>query len=158
MSHARRCVMVLLLSGIAFAQTSASKPAAKTAKGGGADLQATIEKVEKAGWDAFQKHDDKTLMALSAPGYTAVIADQKPPRDAQAAAQVSHQIIVHKYSFSDFKVTPLAPDVALATYISSGSATFGNGKPQDFKLAVTEVWVKHGGQWKSLRYHESEIH
>ena len=43
-------------------------------------------------------------------------------------------------------------------YISSGSATFGNGQPQDFKLAVTDVWVKRAGKWLSLRYHESDIH
>ncbi len=154
-----RCALLLLLAAtVAIAQTSAPKPAAKSDKPGGASLQATIEKVEKDAWEAFKNHDDNTLIALSAPEYTAVIADQKPPRDAAAAAAVSHQIIVHKYSFSDFKVTQLGPNAALATYISSGSASFGNGQPQDFKLAVTDVWVKRGGQWKAVRYHESEIH
>lgn len=148
--------LLLALTASLLAQTSASKPAKKAAAGP-SSLQATIEKLEKEGWEAFKNQDDKSLLALSAPGYTAVIADQKPPRDAQAAAAVSHQIKVHKYSFSEFKVTPLGPDAALATYISTGSATFADGKPQDFTLAVSEVWVKRGGQWQSVRYHESEI-
>ena len=146
--------MVLLAVMAAMAQSSA-KPA-KTASAGSA-LQPAIEKLEKAEWDAWMKQDDKALVAVCAPGYSAVIADQQPPRDAAAAAQMSHQLVVHKYNFSDMKVTPLGADAALATYIATGSLSAGGGKPSDFKLAVSEVWVKSGGQWKSLRYHESAI-
>jgi hypothetical protein len=32
-----------------------------------------------------------------------------------------------------------------------------DGQKMDVTLAVTEVWVKRGGDWKSLRYHESAI-
>jgi len=145
-------VLVLLV-----ALTITNAPAQKSAAKSGSSLQTTIEKLEKDGWEAFKKQDDKAYIALCAPDYTAVIADNKPPRDAQAAAAVSHDIKVHTYSFSDFKVTPLGPEAAVATYISTVNATFGQGQPQDFKLAVTDLWVKHAGQWKALRYHESEL-
>ncbi len=146
---------LVLLSALAAMAQSNAKPA-KTAAAG-SSLQATIEKMEKAGWDAWQKQDDNAMVAMSAPGYSAVLADQKPPRDATAAAQMSHQLVVKKYSFSDMKVTPLGPDAALATYTATGSLSAGSGKPSDFKLAVTDVWIQRGGQWKSLRYHESAL-
>ena len=157
MQLVRSASVLVLLATLATSGALAQKSAAKSPARSASSLQATIEKLERAGWDAFKKQDDKAYIALCAPGYTAVIADNKPPRDAQAAAAVSHQIVVHQYSFSDFKVTPLGPDAALATYVSTVNATFGNGQPQDFKLAVTDVWVKRGGQWKAVRYHESEL-
>src|SRR5512140_1923961 len=151
MSLTRFAVVVLLvvtLADLGLAQGSSSKPAKKAAASGASSLQATIEKLEKDGWEAFKNQDDKAYIALCAPDYTAVIADNKPPRDAKAAAGVSHQIVVHKYELSDFKVTSLGPDAALATYTSAVNATFGTGQPQSFTLAVTDVWVKRGGQWK----------
>ncbi len=152
----RSASAMVLLAALAAAAMAQSKPKpAKTAPAG-SSLQATIEKLEKAEWDTWVKQDEKALVAMCAPGYSAALADQKPPRDATATAQMSHQLVVTKYSFSDMKETSLGPDAALATYSVTGTLNLG-GKTQDFKLAVTEIWVKRGGQWKSLRYHESEI-
>jgi ketosteroid isomerase-like protein len=159
MSLIRSAAVVLLvvtLANLGFAQGSSSKPVKKS--GSASSLQTTIEKLEKDGWEAFKNQDDKAYIALCTPDYTAVIADNKPPRDATAAAQVSHQIALHKYELSDFKVVSLGSDAALATYMAAVNATFGTGQPpQDIKLAVTDVWVKRGGHWLAIRYHESEI-
>ena len=44
----------------------------------------------------------------------------------------------------------------MLTYAASGTFNI-SGQAQVQKVSVTDVWVKRGGQWKSLRYHETEV-
>lgn len=156
MSILRTAVLMLLAATVAFAQTSASKTAPKSDKSGGASLQATLEKLERAGWEAFKTRDQNAFRQLCAPEYTAVEADQGPPRDLPAALASMKDFDLHSYALSELKATALGPDAALLTYVATINLTM-EGKPQDVKLAVTSVYVKRGGQWKDLRYHESAI-
>jgi len=153
------CLIALLAAVCAptmVAQQSASKSEAKPAKAQGAGLQATLEKLEKQGWEAFKNKDAKAYSALCAPEYTAIFADGKPPHDLNSALDAMKQITMNSYNLSDLKATALGPKTALVTYTATTNLT-SEGKTQDYQLAVTDVLVKHGGQWKSLRYHESEI-
>lgn len=155
MSTARFAVVVLLTATLSFAQTS--KHAGKSTKSA-ESLQATIEKLEQNAWQAFQDKDEKAFAALCAPDYSAVNADQQPPHDLPGTiAEMKNDVTIHSFKLSDFQVTPLGPDSTLVTYIADTSLTFTNGQAQDVKLAVTDVWIKRRGQWKALRYHESQI-
>ena len=136
--------LVLLFAGIAAAQTPAAKPA---------DSNATLSKLETQGWELF-KNKDKKWGSLCAPEYTGVFADGSVNNLSQALQAMSSFTINH-YSLSDIKVVPLGPNAAVVNYTAAVNITSSGGKPQDEKLAVTSVWVKRGGQWKNIRYHES---
>ncbi len=155
MSIARCAVLVLLAATMISAQSSAAKPAKKPA--GGSDLQAILEKLEKQGWDAYKTHDTAAFRQLCVPEYTSVEADQGPVRDLQATLDAMKNFEVDSYSFNEVKATPLGPEAALLTYTAKVNLKV-EGKPQDITLGVTDVYVKRGGQWKALRYHESQIH
>ena len=136
--------LVLLFAGIAAAQTPAAKPA---------DSNVALSKLEKQGWELF-KNKDKKWGSLCAPEYTGVFADGSVNNLAQALQAMSSFTINH-YSLSDMKVVSLGPNAAVVNYTAAVNITNSGGKPQDEKLAVTSVWVKRGGQWKNIRYHEN---
>jgi hypothetical protein len=62
---------------------------------------------------------------------------------------------LNSYTLSNIKITPLSPASALATYRVKVDGAL-NGQPFNTNLDVTQVFVKRGGDWKELRYHESE--
>ncbi len=156
MSLARCAVIVLLTATFSFAQTS--KHGANSGKASAADLQATVEKLENDAWQAFKNKDEKAFADLCAPEYTAVNADQQPPHDLPGTiAEMKNDVTINSFSLSDFHVTPLGPDATLVTYTADTNLTFTNGKAQDVKLAVTDVWIKRRGHWKAFRYHESQF-
>ena len=148
-------ILLLAITTSLLAQSSAAKPSKKAS--GTSSLQATLEKLENEGWEAFKNRDHKTYTALSTSDYTAVAADGKPAHDLNGILDVADHVKINSYKLNDMKVTPLGPDAALATYTADVNLAFGNEKPQDMKLNVTDVYVKRGGEWKAIRYHESEI-
>ena len=138
--------LVLVFFGIAAAQAPASKSA---------DLHATIAKLETQGWELF-KNKDKKWGSLCAPEYTGVFADGSINNLSQAL-QAMTTLTINHYTLGEMKVVPLGPDAAVVNYTAAVNLTAGGGKAQDEKLAVTSVWVKRGGQWKGIRYHESPM-
>jgi len=147
--------MIVLLATLAASALMAQTPASKPEKTG--DLQALLEEREKAGWEAYKNKDAKAFTQLATSDYTAVIADGKPPRDLQGTLEAMNAVTIHHYACSDFKLTILGPNAAVLSYNASVKVTLGGDQAQDVKLAVTDVWVRRGGQWKAVRYHESEF-
>jgi ketosteroid isomerase-like protein len=143
------CAM-LLLSLSVLAQAPKKDAAAKGAAGGG--LEAKVRK----GWEDFKAGNKDAYAAAMADDSTAVWADMKPPRDKAAQVRDMSSIKLDSYTLSNIKVTPLGPDAALATYTAKVSFT-ADGKKMTPNMAVTEVWAKRGGEWKCVRYQESEI-
>ena len=54
---------------------SAGQSLKKGAAAGDANLQAALEKLERAGWEAYKKKDKKAFAALVTDDYTAGLAD-----------------------------------------------------------------------------------
>jgi ketosteroid isomerase-like protein len=162
MGLGRWSAMLVLLGSVAAcvwlqAQTSGS-PAKKTAKSANADsgLQATLEKLERAGWEAFKNKDKKAYQALVNDDYTAGFEDGQGEHDLKGALDSMGQVTVNSYTLSDFKLRSMSPDAAMLTYNAQVNLTMGGGKPEDMKLYVSDVWVKRAGQWKSLHYQETQ--
>ena len=154
MKLAPSAALLVLLAALATSSALAQKPAAKPAAKSGSSLQATLEKLEKDGWDAFKNKDKKAYSALCTPDYTAVFADGSV-HDLNGALESMKDLTLNRYTLSDLKLTSLGAEAAVLTYRAAINLTVGQQKPQDMNLAVTDVWVKRGGQWKAIRYHES---
>ncbi len=145
---------MLVMASSLLAQAEKQPAASPTALA--PSLQAALEQKEKAGWEAFKNKDKKAFADLVTSDYTAVLADGKGEHSRQATLDAMADITITDYSLSNFRLTSLGPNSAMLSYAAAAKYSI-NGQNQDGKLAVTDVWVKRGGQWKSLRYHETEV-
>jgi Domain of unknown function (DUF4440) len=153
------CAVALALSlAISLAAQQSKSPAPKSAGASAASHSAAkdLESTIRQAWAAFKDKKKDAYVAGMAEGATEVWTDGKGAHDKAAVLKEMDNISLKSYSLADFKVTPIGPDAALITYRAKVE---GTNSGQDFKsdMDVTEVRVKRGGQWKELRYHESEI-
>ena len=137
------------------AQAQSAAPAGKAGSRDSA-LQAMLERREKQGWEAFKNKDRDGFSAIATDDYTAVIADGNGERDLNGTLDSMKEITINSYTLSDFKLTSMGANAALLRYKASASYTIGT-QPISGKLAVSDIWVKRGSQWKSLRYQETEM-
>ncbi len=147
---------MLVVAMAAATWVSAQNSPKGKAASAGTGLQATLEKLERAGWDAYKNKDKKAFADLLTDDYTAGLADGKGGRDKQSTVNSVDEITLHRYSLSNFKLTKVSGDAALLTYDAEMNLSIGKGKPEDAKIYVGDLWVKRGGQWKSLHYQETE--
>jgi hypothetical protein len=151
------CVTVLTLSlALSLRAQSPSMQASKKPGASSASAAKIIESKIRQLWQDFKEKNKNTYAAGLTDDNTAVWADGKGIRDKATAVKDLDNFALDSYSLSDFKITPLGTDAAMATY---GAKVVGaaDGQKLNLNLAVTEVWVKRGGHWRELRYHESEI-
>jgi len=134
-----------------LAQAPKKNPAPKAAAGGSG-----VEAKIRQGWQDFKDQKKDAWGAALADDVTQVWADMKPPRDKATSIKDVSSLKLDSYTLSPIKVTQLGPDAAMATYTAKVSFT-ADGKKMTPNMAVTEIWVKRGGEWKNLRYQESEI-
>src|SRR3954470_8820944 len=135
------CALVLL-SCFAAAQ---GKSAAAKVKTAAAPNQATIEKA----WADFEKKDGAAVSGILADDAVEIWADGKGPHDKKSTLDGMQSMNMEKYALSDFKFTSLGEKAELADY--RANVKF-KGAAQEYKLVVSEVWQKRGGDWKLVHY------
>lgn len=146
----KAAVAIVLVTCLAFsAMAQAPKSSAKSDS---STLEAAIHKA----WDSFKNQNKDAYAALLTEDTTQVWADNKPPRNKATAVKDMSSLKLDSYALSHMKITMLGPDAALATYQAKVSF-MADGKKVSPTLAVSDVWVKRGGEWKDLSYQESEI-
>jgi len=145
------CATVAVLAQAQSAPASAGKADSRDSA-----LQTMLERREKQGWEAFKNKDGNGFTAIATDDYTAVIADGNGERDLKGTLDSMKEITINSYTLSDFKLTLMGSNAALLRYKASANYTIGT-QPISGKLAVSDIWVKRGSQWKSLRYQETEM-
>jgi hypothetical protein len=144
----KRLICVLaMLSCFAMGQ---GKSAAAKGKSIAAPNQATIEKA----WADFEKKDGAAVSSILADDAIEIWADGKGPHDKKSTLDGMKSMNMEKYSLSDFKFRPLGDKAALADY--RANVKF-KGDAKEYKLLVSEVWQKRGGEWKLAHYQETEV-
>jgi hypothetical protein len=142
--------IVLLFSLPILAQAPKQHAPAKAPGTAGVEAQIRQE------WQDFKAKNKTGFEAALADDTTQIWADNKPARDKATALKDMDAFTIDTFTLANVKVTPLGAAAALATYQVQGAGAM-DGQTRDVTLAVTEVWGKRGGDWKSLRYHESAI-
>jgi len=141
---------------IASVAQSQSVPSAGKPGTDNPGLQVTLERLETQIWETFKNNDKKGFSALETDDYTAVYADGKGERDLQGAVDSMKDLTILSYSLGNFKLTPICPNVVLLRYKATASYRVG-AQAFSGKLAVSDIWIKRAGQWKSFHYHETEM-
>ena len=139
--------IVLTLTLIAHSQQ-----APKQASGVASSLEAKIRQA----WQNWKDKKKDAFAAILTDDVVEVEADGKGHRGKQATLADLQSMNMQKFALSDFKFTSLGDTAALATYKAVVDLT-SQGKPMHFTLAVAEVWVKRGNDWKLLHYQETEM-
>jgi len=143
----RLICLLAVFSCFAAAQGKSTTAKGKTAVG---PNQATIEKA----WVDFEKKDAAAVGSILADEAIEIWADGKGPHDKKSTLEGMRAMNIEKYALSDFKFKPLGDKATLADY--RANVKF-KGAPKEYKLAVSEVWQKLGGEWKLVHYQETEV-
>ena len=142
----RLIFLLAMLSCFAMAQ---GKSAAKS-KSAATPNQATIEKA----WADFQKKDAAGVSSIVSDDLIEIWADGSGAHDKKSTLAGMQTMNIEKYALSNFKFTPLGGNAELADY--HATVKF-KGTANEYKLAVSEVWQKRGGEWKLVHYQETEV-
>lgn len=137
-------------------QTKAQAPKKTGASAASNSLAQNLESRIRQGWADFKDKKKDAYVAGLTDDATEVWIEGKGAYDKAAVLREMDNLNLNSYSLSDFKVTQLGPGAALVTYRAKVEGTAG-GQSFNSNMEVTQVLVKRGGQWKELRYHESEI-
>jgi hypothetical protein len=102
-------------------------------------------------WRLFTAKQHRAHNALMASRYSVVEADGSTRNRKPTAREIS-LVTITKYKLTRLKVSILGSGTALATYIAEVDASKG-GPMVHIKMAVSEVWVRERGEWKSRHWH-----
>jgi hypothetical protein len=123
----------------------------------GPPITSTVESKVHEAWEDFKTKKADAYAALLDDDFTGVETDGKGAHDKKASVDEAAAGGLNSYSLSDLKVTALGANSALSTYTANTDAAMPDGRIVHSAAVVTEIWVKRGGTWKALRYHESEL-
>ena len=114
-------------------------------------LAAAVDKIQTA----FDKGDASALQPLMTEDHVTVLSY------AQFSTASDQLKVLSDFKFAEYKVSDLkakrfAKDVALVRYRADIKGTY-MGKPVPSPVLVSEVWVKHGGNWVQAAYLETPL-
>jgi uncharacterized protein (TIGR02246 family) len=153
--------IALALPSVAFAQqpVTADKASANTAsKNTAAELKLAdlLEAKVRAAWDAFKKKDKKAYAEFLTDDFQAVESDGDGERAKLNVLREVEHCMYTDYTLQFFQVQPLGPDYAHVTYEST--IQFPKTSTLRFRrVFVGELWTKRDGQWKMMRYQETQV-
>jgi hypothetical protein len=147
----RTCLAFVLVLNLTLSGLAQQAP-----KEGLPGLAVALEIKIRQAWQAWKDKKSDAFAAILTDEVIEVEADGKGPRGKQATLADLQSMNMQNFALSDFKFTPLGNTAALETYKAVVDFT-AEGKQRRFTLAVAEVWVKRGNDWKLLHYQETEI-
>ena len=147
-------VAVLLLSLTGALTAREKQQPTQTTAGivGGPPVDRYVRKL----WDAFQKKDKVILSALIDDQFRQFEEGVSTFGDKKAEINAVDEFELINYTLSDFTVKPLAPNMALITYIAQYEGKSG-GESSKAKSVFGEVWTHTGGDWKCLYMQETYV-
>ena len=146
----------IAITVVLLALTSLAQDTKSAASKAGSGTSAQVEKLIRQAWQDFKDKKKDAYAAILADDFTAVEADGKGPRDKKTAVNEIDTFNLSSYSLTDIKVMPLGSSAAMASYKAKVNGTAGK-QPLNETVAIGEVWRNTGGQWKCVRYQETEL-
>ena len=131
------------------AQDAKPKTPAKSTAG---VLEANVRRA----WELFKTKDKAGFATGLAEGYRSVEDDGDGARDAKAEVAEIDDFELAQYSLKNFQITSLGAGASLITYSAEYSGTAG-GQPVHDRIAVSEIWVKRGTEWKELYSQDTKV-
>ena len=115
----------------------------------------TIAACNQQMWQAYLEENVVEHNAILSDDYTSIHPDGSLHNGPPSAATIASEPIA-AFKFSQFRVSLLAEDAALATYIADVDTPPGT-QPAHVRFAAGTVWVKRQGQWKCRFYRGTTV-
>jgi hypothetical protein len=141
-------ICVAIVTAVSAQEMKPTTPATPSASA----LEAKVRK----SWEQFKNKDKAGFAAGLAEGYRAVEDDGDGARDAKAEVAEIDDFVLSQYTLTGFHITSLSASAALVTYTAEYSGT-ASGQPVHDKIAIAEVWVKRGSDWKELYSQDTKV-
>ena len=97
-------------------------------------------------WQAYLEKNAVAHNAILSDDYTAIHPDGSLHSGPPSAERIAAEPIA-AFRFSQFRVSPLGENAALATYIADVDTPPGT-QPAHVRFAAGTVWVRQRGEWK----------
>jgi len=121
-----------------------------------AGLKAMFEAKIKAEWEALKNKDRKAYAELLADDYQGVEVDGMGERNKIQTLNGLAEENVFNYTLWGLKAISLGPDAAMVIYEVTMQFP-PRAQIRYSRVYITEIWVKHDGQWKELHYQETHV-
>lgn len=112
---------------------------------------------ERASFAAWQRRDKAFYADYWADDFTEFLPSN-PYLDTKANLMPKFEQLTEAWKITDFQMynphVQVYGDVAVLTYNESISGKY-EGQPSSYTGKVTMVYVKQGGRWRGVHYHES---
>lgn len=131
-----------------------------------AQAAAEVEAAVRAHYAAVNAGDIETAAGHHAPNYSLWFVEGGDiSRYTTVDAQRSAFVEMQEEGFAiDWEIGDLhvdvegeAEDVGIATFQVTGSVTLPGGEPEQGTWRVSEVWVRHGDEWREVHAHISPM-
>ena len=151
----RPILLALVAVAAAAAPSLAQEPRAAGRPAPGMQAsQAELVALEKRGWEAW-KNKDSTA-------YRAVLSEDAVSNGRSGVATVAQMVSgledceVRSYAHdeSTYRVTNIAPNVALLTFKATQDATCG-GTAAPATVWASSLYARRGGEWRNVFYQET---
>jgi len=119
------------------------------------DVTRTIAACNEQMWQAYLEKNVVGHNAILSDDYTSIHPDGSLHNGPPSAAAIASEPIA-AFRFSQFRVSLLAEDAALATYIADVDTPPGT-QPAHVRFAAGTVWVKRRGEWKCRFYQGTTV-
>jgi hypothetical protein len=115
-----------------------------------------LEEKVRAAWATFKKKDKTGYAQFLTDDFQAVEADGEGERPKLHVLREVEHCMYTDYLLQFFKVQALGPDHAFVTYESS--MQFPKSSALRFRrVFIGELWAKRNGEWKMMRYQETQV-
>jgi hypothetical protein len=146
-------VSLVLLALLVVAPASGQRRSGR----GGVSVKSTLVALEKQAWDAWKRKDAnfyRTFLTDDAINITREGIDSKAK---VVEFTTNNKCEIRSYALDDgsFNVTMIDADAAIMTYKATQDYTC-EGKPGPSPVIVSTVYVRRGGKWKNMLYHETQ--
>ena len=119
------------------------------------DVARTIAARNQQMWQAYLEKNFVAHNAILSDDYTSIHPDGSLHNGPPSAAAIASAPIA-AFRFSQFRVSPLAENAALAIYIADVDTPPGT-EPAHVRFAAETVWVKQRGEWKCRFYQGTTV-
>jgi hypothetical protein len=114
-----------------------------------AGIAGVLESKVREAWEDYKNKNKTDLASLLADDFRIIQDGDAAFSDKKADVEEVDTLNVRDYNLSNFTVTPIGKDGALVTYFAEFTMV-PSGQEVHGKIAVGEVWVRRGTEWKAI--------
>jgi hypothetical protein len=113
------------------------------------EIASALESKVRKAWEDYKTKNKADLASMLADDFRIIEDGDTAFGNKKTDVEEVDTLNVRDYNLSNFTVTPVGKDGALVTYFAEFTM-MPSGQEVHGKMVYSEVWVKHGTDWKAI--------